>query len=101
MKAIDYFDTYRTKLCQPLISSEEATEVCKTIFFKFCDETKKLAEIRHVKEDAGLISIIKEQNDKWNCLVRILQKKHGMSVLKEDGFAKFWEHEIKGLKVTK
>ena len=47
---------------------EKIKSKIKDVLKDFILEIRELADIRNVSTDAGLLSIIKEQNNKWNAL---------------------------------
>lgn len=59
----------------------------------------------HIKNDAlsyrfdviGM-SIIKEMNDKWNAIVRLLEREYGQSSIIRDGYKRVWIAQIPELK---
>lgn len=99
MKAADLFEKYSLELHGPETPPEKLNDVVYRILMEFCNESKDILEKRHIKYDSGMIAVLREQNDKWNCLARMLEKTWGFSYLKKDGFKLFWENELKGLKV--
>ena len=68
------------------------------ILSKFMDEVQELAKIRNVKLDSGMISIIKEQSDKWAAFGRIVNKKYGILFIRLDGFKEYMIMHIPKLK---
>ncbi len=94
-KASEYYDLYHDKLYSPYNTADDKNKLLKSIFFDFCDEIEELIRIRHPKTDDALAAIIAEQNKKWNALIRIFEKKRGLSYLRPDGFFNFWQEEFK------
>jgi hypothetical protein len=62
MKAKDYFTKYE----QALVSSD--AEECS----------------------AAIADMLKEMNQKWNAIVRLLEKKYGATPIVKDGFQLYW-----------
>lgn len=93
MKAVDYYEKYT-----PILSDKKAilgriTQLHK-LFIEFSDEVVKLYNDRHCNSSEALVSIISEQNQKWNLLSRIFEKRDGLSYLKKDGFKEYWTYEL-------
>ena len=91
MKAKEYFAKYE----QDLVS--ENTDKCSTaiagLLTDMNAEVKKLMEVRHAKFDRGGFAVLKEMNEKWNALVRLFEKKYGVTPIIRDGFRTWWIHE--------
>ena len=88
MKAKDYFTKYE----QALVSSD-AEECCAAIadmLNEMNSEVQNLLKVRHVKTDAGTFPIFKEMNQKWNAIVRLLEKEYGSTPIVKDGFQLYW-----------
>ena len=83
MKAKEYAEKYK---------SDPTLEKLAEIAMEFIFEIKKIAEVRHVKIDIGMIAILKEIIDKWHAFVRLTGdpriKKEGLKnlILKEFPF---------------
>ena len=44
----------------------------KDVLFKLVkDEVEELKKKRHITTDSGMMSVLKEQNDKWNAICRL------------------------------
>ena len=69
-----------------------------TILSKFMVEGQELAKVRNVELDSGMISIIKEQSDKWAAFGRIVNKKYGILFIRLDGFKNYVISKIPELK---
>ena len=85
MKAREYFEKY-------YVAAEEEFDIARvpTILKDFSTEAKEICEKRHVSQDRSVISVLKEQNTKWNALVEIFKKKTGKSPILKDGFKRYW-----------
>lgn len=57
-------------------------------------EVIAIANERNVKTDGGIVSVIKEVNQKWNALCKIYEKEYGCEVLVRNGFVSYWKHRI-------
>jgi hypothetical protein len=99
MKAIDYYETYWHRFFGKVFTEEEINAALKDILLKFNDEIKELVNLRHATSDEAGVAIIQEQNNKWNALSRIFEKRQGCSFLAKDGFKLFWKNHIPELKV--
>ena len=78
--------------------NSDVDQIIGTIFIKFMDEGQELAKKRNVKLDSGMISIIKEQSDKWAAFGRIVNKKYGILFIRLDGFKNYVISKIPELK---
>lgn len=88
MKAKDYFTKYE----QALVSSDadERSIAIADMLNEMNSEVQNLLKVRHVKTDAGTFPIFKEMNQKWNAIVRLLEKKYGATPIVKDGFQLHW-----------
>lgn len=92
MKAKEYYI-----LVKEAIDGQKADElktVASEIILNMNDEVEELCKKRHVQFDRGIFPIIKEMNDKWNVIVRLVEKDYGQSPLLRDGYKKFWINQI-------
>ena len=94
MKAKEYFAKY-----DGLINSSDGSKEATDLLIEMSEEIEKIAEIRHVKNGKALLSIILEENDKWNAIVRMFENKYGISQLLRDGFKNFWFDQMPELKL--
>lgn len=92
MKAKDYFTKYE----QALVSSDadECSTAIADMLNEMNSEVQNLLTVRHVKTDAGTFPIFKEMNQKWNAIVRLLEKKYGATPIIKDGFQLYWVHRM-------
>lgn len=92
MKAKEYFEKYKD-----LISSENkeiAIKGTSDLVFDLFNEIDALCKVRGVKTDRGMITIIKEENSKWNAIAALFEKDYGDPMLVRNGFNKFMIHKI-------
>ena len=84
MKAIDYYREYRDfffgiAACKPL---NEIEDTIRELEEDFLDEAWEIYKKRNGKTDEAYEKVCQEQTEKWNALVRIFEKKHGISPIK-------------------
>ncbi len=97
MKAIDYFNEYGDAVFCESFHDEKHDELNK-LFMAFVREMKETIEVRGVKTDKATVAVIKEQNQKWNALCAIYEKKYeGMCPLNRNGFLNAMKNEIPAL----
>lgn len=96
MKAKEYYEKY----CGDLVAEwrlyplEGETLSLTVLITEFIKETVEIMRIRKcVKLDATQ-AVVLEQNDKWNAIVRIFDKKAEESPLKRDGFLHYAEKNL-------
>ncbi|MFA7157470.1 MAG: hypothetical protein WC123_07265 [Bacilli bacterium] len=87
LKAKDYFEKYKET-----ITTEKGLQDLLT---EMSTEVADIGKQRNIKTDAGLTSILREMNQKWNSLARMFEKEFNMSILKMDGFKSLWEMCLK------
>ena len=87
MKAVEYFVKYDLAVYAEAHDPEiKPNGAMWKLIVEFSQELKEMAEKRHIQYDRAVLSLIREQNDKWNALVRLFEKKYGVSPIKRDGF---------------
>jgi len=100
MKASDYFEKYSPKLQTWSLDDQKLPPFLNdhdlyTLIMDFNHETQDIIKTRHIQFDRAMPALLKEQNDKWNALCRLFEKKSGGSPIRLDGFKLFWEHQFK------
>lgn len=56
-----------------------------------CDETKELIEKRHISEEDGFVSILREQNNKYKTVARLVNEKAtGDYGMRPEGCVDYW-----------
>lgn len=98
MKAKEYYEKYGAEIMNNL-NNEKGVGNILSMINDFTVESADIADIRKTTKNECVASIIKEQNQKWNALVHIFQRKHdGASPIQIDGFKKYWLHQIPEMK---
>jgi hypothetical protein len=82
MKALEYYQVYHQASDKETADLAITRGICR-------DEIFALIDIRNVTTDDGCLAILREQNEKWNAMVRIFEKKDGQSPFLKDGVVQF------------
>lgn len=96
MKAKEYFSKYESNLM-----SEEKNirwTAAGDLGGELCNEALQLFKDRHAQRAGALAAIFKEQNQKFNAIVSMLEKKYGFSTLKRNGFIIFIKEAVPELR---
>ena len=95
MKAIEYYEKYKTGL----LSEDNETYIPATqgLISDLLDESRALADKRHVQFDRGFIPILREQNEKYKAVFRLFVLDYGASPIKENGFEIILENHFPGV----
>jgi len=93
MKAIEYYEKYKDRM----FGEEPLETVVKDLLFEFNDETIEIGNSRHVG-DGAVLAVLKEQNQKWNAIDNLFEKKHHSSPLMHNGYIKWWEEALPAVK---
>ena len=95
MKAKEYFEKYEDGIM------EEAKEPgirgdgpAAKMLIEFTKEMQQILKDRHVQFDRGVVPVMREQNQKWNAVVNLFEKKYGDSPIRRDGFYRAMRTEI-------
>lgn len=92
MRATEYFEKYDQPLMEVFrTGSEKAADVAGDFAGEFLREMGDICEMRHVKLASGLKGVAKEQNNKWNKVVRLFTAKYGCSPIRQDGFKELFK----------
>lgn len=98
MKAIDYYNKYNPRLSGSPQMTDDDGDVIIELFIEFNREIENICETRSIKRVDALVAVLKEQNDKWNALCRIFEKKGCVSPIKPDGVKGYWRNQVPELK---
>ena len=92
MRATEYFEKYDQPLMEVFrIGGEKAADVGWAFASEFLRETGDICEMRHVTLMSGLKGVVKDQNNKWNKVVRLFTAKYGCSPIRQDGFEELFK----------
>ena len=88
MKAKEYFDREIEGIEAAIVNNDGASlgEIGKKLYIDFLNEAHAICVNRHVKFDRGFHPIIREQNQKWNALAKMIEAEIGVSVFRRDAF---------------
>lgn len=86
MKAKDYYAKYGADLIAEWEIEPSSTAVLTKLVADLYQEATELNKLRHGQTKGALFSAIGEQNEKWNSIVRMFEKKGQISPLKWNGF---------------
>lgn len=106
MKAIEYYEKYKDRIFEHItvedgiltFAEPEINIVVSDMFKEFCDESVELGRKRNTKCSEAVAALVKEQNQKWNAVSNIFEKKDGFSVILTDGYKIWWETHMPELK---
>ncbi len=97
MKAIDYYKAHATMFYSAVRLSDVVEEV-SVLLQEFANETQEIINKRHAKFMPSIAAVMKEQNQKWNALCSMFEKKHGCSPIRRDAYKEAVIKEIPLLK---
>lgn len=96
MKAKEYFAKYEEEIMKEATQTEVLTDGnMAKLYIEMFSEMKTIIEIRHIQNDNSLMSLIREQNDKWNAIERLFIKKYGVSPIAHNGFLSACMEDLK------
>lgn len=96
MKAKEYFEKYDKSIVEEAIQPEVKKDgAIAQLYIEMFSEMKKIIEIRHIQNDNSLMSLVREQNDKWNAIERLFIKKYKLSPIAHNGFLAGCVEELK------
>lgn len=86
MKAIDYYNI----MMEYPQTAEGIAEAAGKVVDLMHAEMKELIAKRKAVRDSAVVAIIREQNDKWNAVIGIYEKKNGYCPLARNAIWKHW-----------
>ena len=96
MKAKEYFAKYEEEIMKEATQTEVLTDGnMAKLYIEMFSEMKTIIGVRHIQNDNSLMSLIREQNDKWNAIERLFIKKYGVSPIAHNGFLSACMEELK------
>lgn len=92
MKVKDFFQKYESDL----VSTNKETYInsLTNLLTEFIRETGEMHETLGIKTDSAFISLILEQNKKWNRLCQLFMEKYGKSPIKKNFFIGYLANQI-------
>lgn len=97
MKAKEYYEKYEFSLH----SNDDATinKGLSDMMLEMARESEKMIQGRHAKSNSALVGVLNEQNNKWNAVITLDEKKYGGSMIARNGFKAFWLHKMPELRM--
>jgi len=87
MKAKDYFQKYDEAIIAEAKDPKVHTDgPISKMFMEFFEEVNTIIDQRHIKFDRGIVSVVEEQNKKWNAVANLFTQKYGVTPITRDGF---------------
>lgn len=117
MKAKEYYEKYKPLLTAEAVDTtgfsqmtdqqkqavlevidHQVKEGIKKCLYDMSMEVRSLIEQRGAKTDSAAASIIREMNDRWNAMLRLIEKDGKPVLVKENAVARYWISQIPSLK---
>lgn len=96
MKAKDYFKKYDHDIWTEWHDPEVHRDgPMAKLYIEMSSELKDIMDVRHVNSDRGMIGVLREQNQKWNAIRNLFERKYGESPIQRNGFYMSWKDELK------
>ena len=96
MKAKEYFEKYGQDIWQEWQDPEVHRDgPMAKLYIEMSSELKNILDARHVNSDRGMLGVLREQNQKWNAIRNLLEKKYGKTPIQRNGFYFAWKDEMK------
>lgn len=92
MKAKEYYAKYKERVAS-LDYNESIQAICEMIA-DLSAEAKATIDKRNVKTDCGCVAVLREMNDKYNAVCRMLEEEYKDPILARDGFLIYWRKQI-------
>jgi hypothetical protein len=96
LKAKEYFEKYGQDIWQEWQDPEVHLDgQMAKLYIEMSSELRKIMDVRHVNSDSGMLGVLREQNQKWNAIRNLFEKKYGKSPIQRNGFYYAWKDELK------
>lgn len=95
MKAKEYYAKYKERVAS-LDDKESIQAICEMLA-DLSAEAKAVIDKRNVKTDCGGVAVLREMNDKYNAVCRMLEEEYKHPILVRDGFLICWRKQIPAL----
>ena len=93
MKAKEYFEKYFTELDG--LSTEEVNEIVVAFINELSMEVVDICDMRHSRTNSSTEGALKEQNNKFNAVGNLIEKKYGRPLFKRNGFIQYWQEQFR------
>lgn len=95
MKASEYFEKYNESVWEEAHSPGVQTGgPTAQMYIEFITEARDMIYLRKVKTDRSVLSIVSEQNQKWNAIANMFEKKYGASPIARNGFERGFKAQM-------
>lgn len=91
MKAKEYYEQIMAK--NPQTADEMAIAVGDVVI-GLNREAAELVKKRNAKRNDAVRAVIREQNNKWNAIVGLFEKKQGISPIRRNAYLDVWVKQI-------
>lgn len=96
MKAKEYFEKYDQDIWTEWQDQEMHRDgPMAKLYIEMSSELRKIMDVRQVNSDSGMLGVLREQNQKWNAILNLFEKKYGKSPISRNGFYMAWKDELK------
>lgn len=91
MKAKEYYEQIMAKNPQ---TAEEMAIAVGDVVIGLNREAAELVKKRNAKRNDAVRAVIREQNNKWNAIVGLFEKKQGISPIRRNAYLDAWVKQI-------
>ena len=96
MKAEEYYNKFSKDIIEAY--EQDNSQPVINLLTEMLEEGQEIMKSRNVRMDKAAVSVIKEQNQKWNKLARMFEKEYGFSPIVRDGLLKYEISKIPEIK---
>ena len=91
MKAKEYYEQIMAKNPQ---TADEMANAVGDVVDSLNKEAKEIIKKRNIRRDDAVRAVIREQNNKWNAIVGLFEKKQGISPIRRNAFLDAWVKQM-------
>lgn len=96
MKAEEYYNKFSKEIIKAY--EQDNSQPVINLLTEMLEEGQEIMKSRNVRMDRATVSVIKEQNQKWNKIARMFEKEYGFSPIARDGLLKYEISKIPEIK---
>lgn len=91
MKAKEYYELIMAKNPQ---TADEMANAVGDVVDGLNKEAKEIIKKRNIRRNDAVRAVIREQNNKWNAIAGLFEKKQGISPIRRNAYLDAWVKEI-------
>ena len=97
LKAIEYYNQYGQPIMDEVKRQSKTHQAMQSFLIAFGNESIRIMQTKKPKNDAAVVAVFKQQNEKWNQICHLIEQHYGYTPIKRNAYWNIMKREIKGL----